>query len=79
MTTLIPRALGEFDREQVEMLSRRERRVLAMRYGFFDEKPRTLMEVASVFGCSPDDVRQQENDALKKLTVLRESSLHVPH
>ena len=57
-------------REALENLSYRERRVLELRYGLGDERPRTLDEVGRTFNVTRERIRQIENQALKKLQNL---------
>jgi RNA polymerase primary sigma factor len=51
----------------LEVMTEREKRVLDMRYGLGDSKPRTLAEVAKLLGVSRERVRQIEESALLKL------------
>ncbi len=48
-------------------LSEREERVIRMRYGLDDNRPRTLEEVGKEFGVTRERIRQIEAKALKKL------------
>ncbi|MCD6539778.1 MAG: sigma-70 family RNA polymerase sigma factor [Candidatus Omnitrophica bacterium] len=48
-------------------LSEREKKILDLRFGIEDGKPRTLAEVAKYLGISRERVRQIEERALKKL------------
>jgi RNA polymerase primary sigma factor len=57
-------------REALENLSYRERRVLELRYGLGDQRPRTLEEVARTFNVTRERIRQIENQSLKKLQNL---------
>jgi RNA polymerase primary sigma factor len=59
-------------REALENLSYRERRVLELRYGLGDQRPRTLEEVARTFNVTRERIRQIENQSLKKLQVLEQ-------
>jgi RNA polymerase primary sigma factor len=58
-------------KEQVEAvmgsLTGRERRVLNLRFGLGDGRPRTLEEVGQSFGITRERVRQIEAEALRKL------------
>jgi RNA polymerase primary sigma factor len=56
------------------MLSYRERRVLELRYGLNGEHPCTLDEVGRTFNVTRERIRQIENQSLKKLRALAESS-----
>ena len=49
------------------ILSEREQKVLRLRYGFDDNDPKTIEEVAKVFGLSKGGLRRIESEALKKL------------
>jgi RNA polymerase primary sigma factor len=60
-------------RDALENLSYRERRVLELRYGVGDERPRTLDEVGRTFNVTRERIRQIEKQALKKLQTIREA------
>ena len=60
-------------REALENLSYRERRVLELRYGLGGEHPRTLDEVGRTFNVTREQIRQIENQSLKKLQSLAEA------
>ncbi len=45
----------------------RERRVLELRFGLYDDQPKTLREIGQILGLSRERVRQIENRALTKL------------
>jgi len=55
-------------------LSTRERRVLELRYGLNGEHPRTLDEVGKTFNVTRERIRQIENQSLKKLRALADST-----
>jgi len=55
-------------------LSPRERRVLELRYGLNGEHPRTLDEVGKTFNVTRERIRQIENQSLKKLRALADST-----
>ncbi len=57
-------------RDALENLSYRERRVLELRYGLGDQRPRTLNEVGRTFNVTRERIRQIENQALNKLQNL---------
>jgi RNA polymerase primary sigma factor len=60
-------------RDALENLSYRERRVLELRYGLGDQRPRTLDEIGRTFNVTRERIRQIENHALKKLQNIREA------
>ena len=51
----------------LDSLSRRERKVLQLRFGLDDGRSRTLEEVGREFGVTRERIRQIENKALRKL------------
>lgn len=51
----------------LDKLTPREARILRLRYGLNDAKPRTLKEVGRLFGLSRERIRQLERSALHKL------------
>src|SRR5215216_1306178 len=55
-------------------LAPRERRVLELRYGLDGQHPRTLDEVGRTFNVTRERVRQIENQSLKKLRALADST-----
>jgi RNA polymerase primary sigma factor len=59
--------------EMLKRLSGREEAILRLRYGFFDDQPRTLAETGKHFGLSRERIRQLEERALLKLRHLLES------
>lgn len=59
--------LQEQLREVLATLTEREQKVLAMRFGLLDGRPRTLEEVGSTFGVTRERIRQIEAKALRKL------------
>ena len=50
-----------------DCLSDKEERVIRLRYGLDDGKPRTLLELAKEFGVTREKIRQIESKAIKKL------------
>ena len=60
-------------RAALESLSYRERRVLELRYGLGDQRPRTLDEVGRQFSVTRERIRQIERQALTKLQKLHET------
>jgi RNA polymerase primary sigma factor len=57
----------------LENLSYRERRVLELRYGLGDQRPRTLSEVGLAFNVTRERIRQIEHHSLKKLQSLQQT------
>jgi RNA polymerase primary sigma factor len=57
----------------LENLSYRERRIVELRYGLRDERPKTLDQTARVFGLTRERTRQIEEAALRKLGSLAEA------
>jgi RNA polymerase primary sigma factor len=59
--------------EMLRRLSGRDEAILRLRYGFYDDRPRTLAETGEEFGLSRERIRQLEQRALLKLRALLES------
>ena len=59
----------------LENLTRRERRVLELRYGLGGERPRTLKEVSRSFKVSRERIRQIESQSLSKLQSVPEAQM----
>lgn len=59
--------------EVLKRLSGREEAILRFRYGFYDDRPRTLAETGEQFGLSRERIRQLEQRALLKLKTLLEA------
>jgi DNA-directed RNA polymerase sigma subunit (sigma70/sigma32) len=53
--------------QDIDELSEREARVIRMRYGFKDQRPMRLREIAKEMNMSPEGIRRIEMKALKKL------------
>jgi len=54
-------------KEMMEILTEREKKVLALRYSFISGEKHTLKDIASKLNVSPETVRQIEIKALKKI------------
>lgn len=64
-------------REAVDRLTKRERKVLALRYGMTDGRTRTLEEVGGEFQVTRERIRQIEAQALRKLRHPRNGSARL--
>ena len=53
--------------EVIKSLTEREQKVILLRFGLEDGKPRTLEEVGKVLGITRERIRQIEAKALRKL------------
>ena len=60
---------GELVQEVLATLDAREGRILALRFGLDDRKPKTLEEVAERFGVTRERIRQIQEQALQKMRV----------
>jgi RNA polymerase primary sigma factor len=60
-------------REALHNLSYRERRVLELRYGLGDQRPRTLNDVGRAFNVTRERIRQIESQSLRKLQTHYQS------
>jgi RNA polymerase primary sigma factor len=54
-------------REALAILTERETRILAMRFGLDDQAPKTLEEVGAHFQVSRERIRQIQDEALRKM------------
>ena len=61
------RCLGDQVAAALDSLALRERQVLRLRFGFDDDRARTLEEIGRAFGVSRERIRQIEATALRKL------------
>jgi RNA polymerase primary sigma factor len=61
------RMLQELLEDVLDDLSLREKRIIQLRFGMLDDRPRTLEEVGRVFGVTRERIRQIEAKALVKL------------
>lgn len=57
-------------RELLEKMSKRERKILSLRFGLKDGSPRTLRDTAKSFGITRERVRQIESAAMKKIREM---------
>lgn len=64
-------ALQELIREVLAKLSRREKRVIELRFGLEEEGPYTLEEIGRILGITRERVRQLQNVAIKKLRAFK--------
>jgi RNA polymerase primary sigma factor len=62
----------ELVQEVLAGLTERESKILAMRFGLDDGRPRTLEEVGGHFGVTRERIRQIQEQALKKMRVEME-------
>jgi RNA polymerase primary sigma factor len=67
---------NELVQEVLATLDARESRILAMRFGLDDRKPKTLEEVAERFGVTRERIRQIQEQALQKMRVKIEERDH---
>jgi RNA polymerase primary sigma factor len=56
--------------ELLDKMSKRERRILSLRFGLKDGVPHTLRDTAKHFGITRERVRQIENAAMKKMREI---------
>lgn len=61
-------------REFINQLRPRELRVITMRFGLDGTHPKTLQEVANVFGMTRERIRQVESKALQHLKRILEKN-----
>ena len=75
------KALKEEIGKALKELDDRERKILAMRIGLLDqyEPPKTLEDVAEIFGITKERVRQLENRAIKKLKKSKNFAALLAH
>ena len=66
-TILFKNFLKSKAKEMMEILTEREKKVLALRYSFISGEKHTLKDIASKLNVSPETVRQIEIKALKKI------------
>jgi len=74
--SLLSQSLVHQVRAALEGLERNEEKVLRLRFGMDDDKPRTLKQIGDLMGLSRERIRQIEAKALEKLrTTRRQTSL----
>ncbi len=57
--------------QALDRLDYRERRIIELRYGLYDNRTRTLEDVGKEFDISRERVRQIEKEALEKLRAMK--------
>jgi RNA polymerase primary sigma factor len=67
MDAAVSRLLQEQIENVLDDLATREKRIIQLRFGLLDGRPRTLEEVGSVFGVTRERIRQIESKTLAKL------------
>ena len=67
---------NELVEEVLATLDRRESKILAMRFGLDDGRPKTLEEVGEHFGITRERIRQIQEQALQKMRVRIEEREH---
>jgi RNA polymerase primary sigma factor len=63
----------DFVHRSLSDLNDRERKIIEMYYGLYDQEPKTLKEIGLIFGITRERVRQIKENAINKLR----HSLHV--
>jgi len=58
-----------------ERLTDRHKKIIIFHYGLDGEKPKSLQEIADLFGLSRERIRQIEREALRKLKQSKELQL----
>jgi RNA polymerase primary sigma factor len=69
---------SELMREVLATLNAREGRILAMRFGLDNGRPKTLEEVGNRLGVTRERIRQIQEQALQKMRVKIENRDHLP-
>jgi RNA polymerase primary sigma factor len=69
---------NELMREVLATLDARESRILSMRFGLDNGRPKTLEEVGERLGVTRERIRQIQEQALQKLRVKIENRDHSP-
>jgi RNA polymerase primary sigma factor len=67
MKSVINKLLSEDIQDVLSILSSREQEILTMRYGLYDDHPRSLAEIGAKMGVTRERIRQIEAKALRKL------------
>ncbi len=73
----LEREVAESVLEGLGRLSRKEQRILRLRFGIECERQHTLKEIGRMFGLSRERIRQIEAQALSKLRAVLDKSLSV--
>ena len=64
----------------LDKMSKRERKILSLRFGLKDGVPHTLRDTAKHFGITRERVRQIEGAAMKKIReMMQQQEKEVPH
>ena len=53
----------------LDSLNEREREIICLRFGLYDNEPKTLQELGEQYGLTRERIRQIESRALRKLKV----------
>lgn len=72
----LDKSIVENIRALVKKLSKREARIITLRFGLNGERPQTLEEVGEALGLTRERVRQLQIDCLKQLRALLECKEH---
>ena len=75
---LVKHTDNELMREVLVTLDARESRILAMRFGLDNGRPKTLEEIGKRLGVTRERIRQIQEQALQKMRVKIENRDHPP-
>jgi len=74
-TKLIKKDYNDFLQKQLKTLTKREAKIIDLRYGFNEKEPKSLANVSEIIGLSIERTRQIEILSIKKLkNLLKKSS-----